>query len=125
MVRFLSMTLTLSLLGGNGCADRLGAPSEGDSAPAAEVEPAGPRLDNPEWTIVEMATAHSAFVIEVKAVDPLDALEIARLLTEPLIDRYVEILVYVRPRDSSLGLSSRRVQWTLDDGYVVTSLDAP
>ena len=72
-----------------------------------------------------MATAHSAFVIEVQAVDPSDALQIARLLTAPLADRYVEILVYVRPKDSSSGLTGRRVQWTSERGYLVTSLDSP
>ena len=83
----------------------------------------GPRLVNAEWRIIKMATAHGDLVIEVEAADRAEAATIARALTEPLKDRYDEVLVYVRGLGDKPELPPRRVHWTREHGYVDMSDD--
>ena len=55
-------------------------------------------------SIVEMATAHGAFTIEVEMAEGVDTDEIARSLIQPLQDRYAEVLVYFHARDAQTDL---------------------
>ena len=77
-------------------------------------------LVNDDWQIVEMATAHGAFTIEVEMAEGVDTDEIARSLVEPLQDRYAEVLVYFHARDAQTDLPQLRVQWTASGGYTET-----
>ena len=95
-------------------------------APSAEqVEaPRGPTempLDNAQYSILEMATTHGAFTLEVEVDADADTLVIARQLIEPIKERYAEVLVYFYDRAGDGGLPMRRVQWT--DGAEYTDVE--
>ena len=107
--------IAVSLLAVAGCGG--GAGEVPASPPAGE---ASLLLVNDDWRIVEMATAHGAFTIEVEMAEGVDTGEIARALVEPLQDRYAEVLVYFHARDAQTDLPRLRVQWTADGGYVET-----
>ena len=77
-------------------------------------------LVNDDWQIVEMATAHGAFTIEVEMAEGVDTDEIARSLIQPLQDRYAEVLVYFHARGADTDLPLLRVQWTAAGGYAET-----
>ena len=86
-------------------------------------EPAGDDsllLVNDDWRIVEMATAHGAFTIEVEIAEGVDTDEVARALIRPLQERYAEVLVYFHARDAQTDLPQLRVQWTAEGGYIET-----
>ena len=107
--------IAVSLLAIAGCGG--GAGEAPVSPPAGE---ASLRLVNDDWSIVEMATAHGAFTIEVEMAEGVDTGEIARALVEPLQDRYAEVLVYFHARGAQTDLPRLRVQWTAAGGYVET-----
>ena len=93
-----------------------------ESAPSAEQTEA-PRgsteipLDNEQYSILEMATAHGAFTLEVEVDAGADTLAIARQLIEPIKEQYAEVLVYLYDRSGDGELPMRRVQWTDGAGY--------
>ena len=76
-----------------------------------------PTLINEDFRIIEMATAHGAFTIEVEVSCKADTSAIARTLIEPLQARYAEILVYFYEQDDNAALPTSRTQWTAADGY--------
>lgn len=92
----------------------------GEAPAQPPVGEASLRLVNEDWRIVEMATAHGAFTIEVEMAEGVDTDEIARSLIQPLQDRYAEVLVYFHTRDAQTDLPEIRVQWTVAGGYVET-----
>ena len=100
-----------------GCATP--APDSLGAGPA-ETPPEGLPLISDEWEIVEMATAHGAFTIEVEVATDTDTDALARQLVEPLKPRYAEVLVYFYDREDDGGLPMVRIQWTAADGYVET-----
>ena len=107
--------LTVSLMVIAGCGGGVGeTPAQ---LPAGEE---ALLLVNDDWRIVEMATAHGAFTIEVEMAEGVDTDEIARSLIQPLQDRYAEVLVYFHARDVQTDLPQLRVQWTAGGGYVET-----
>ena len=106
--------IAVSLLAIAGCGGAGVAPAQ---PPAGE---ASLRLVNEDWRIVEMATAHGAFTIEVEMAEGVDTAEVARSLIQPLQDRYAEVLVYFHARDAQTDLPEIRVQWTAAGGYVET-----
>ena len=108
-----AIAVWLAALGG--CAGGAGG---APPLPAAEEPPL--LLVNADWRIVEMATAHGAFTIEVEAADGVDTTAVARSLIEPLQDRYAEVLVYFRDLDAQSDLPRLRVQWTAGGGYAET-----
>lgn len=75
-------------------------------------------LANEQYSIVEMATAHGAFTIEVEIAGGADTQRIARGLIEPVQDQYAEVLVYFYGREGDRELPLSRIQWTADRGYV-------
>ena len=107
--------IVVSLVAIAGCG---GGAREVPTQPPAEEAPL--RLVNEDWRIVEMATAHGAFTIEVEMAEDVDTAEIARSLIQPLQDRYAEVLVYFHARDAQDELPQSRVQWTAAGGYVET-----
>ena len=87
---------------------------------AGNDEAAPVPLVNEDWQIVEMATAHGAFTIEVEVTKGVDTCELARTLIEPLQQKYAEILVYFYEHGGKSDLPILRVQWTAADGYAKT-----
>jgi hypothetical protein len=110
----------VAALGVTGCVTEPPGPSTGVEERGTDAEP---RLVNADWSVVRMATAHGSLVVDVEAVDPADALSIARSLTEPFQDRYDEVLVHVARIGDPSGDSVRRVQWTREAGYVEFRMD--
>ena len=93
-----------------------------DVAPLAEraEAPRGPTempLDNAQYSILEMATAHGAFTLEVEVDAGVGTLALARQLIEPIKEQYAEVLVYFYDRAGDGELPMRRVQWTEGKGY--------
>ena len=113
--RSMRAAISISLLAIAGCGGGAGeAPAQ---PPAGE---ASLLLVNKDWRIVEMATAHGAFTIEVEMAEGVDTAEVSRSLIQPLQDRYAEVLVYFHARDAQTDLPQLRVQWTAAGGYVET-----
>ena len=107
------MFLCFLLAGGLGCRE---------SVPATEQHAGSLRstemlLDNEEYSILEMATAHGAFTIEVAVDSDADTLAIAEQLIAPIVTQYVEILVYFYDRADDGELRLSRVQWTNEAGF--------
>ena len=107
--------IAVSLVAIAGCG---GGAGEGPAQPPTGE--ASLLLVNDDWRIVEMATAHGAFTIEVEMAEGVDTAEVARSLIQPLQDRYAEVLVYFHARNAQTDLPQLRVQWTADGGYVET-----
>lgn len=105
------IAVSLVVIAGCGAGDTPAPPPAGDASPL---------LVNDDWRIVEMATAHGAFTIEVEMAEGVDTDEIARSLVEPLQDRYAEVLVYFHAHGADTDLPQLRVQWTAGGGYVET-----
>ena len=74
-------------------------------------------LDNESYTILEMATAHGAFTIELEIDAQADTEVLARQLVEPMQNDYAEVLVYFYDREGDGELPMKRVQWTQESGY--------
>lgn len=106
--------IAVSLVAIAGCGGAGETPAQSPSGEEALL------LVNDDWRIVEMATAHGAFTIEVEMAEGVDTDEIARSLIQPLQDRYAEVLVYFHARDAQTDLPQLRVQWTAAGGYVET-----
>ena len=72
------------------------------------------------WTVTEHLSAHNVLIAQVETAYLEDAVSIAQQLTEPIKDKYAEVLIYFhRPRRPDT-LPPRRVQWTPTTGYVET-----
>ena len=103
----------VGLLAGGAC----GAADQNETSVPKEPGVAGLPLVSDEWEIVEMATAHGAFTVEVEIARDVDTAALARQLVEPLQERYAEVLVYFYDRADDATLPLVRVQWTASDGY--------
>ena len=57
---------------------------------------------------------HHMLVVDVDAHPSADLKKIGRAIVTPVIGQYDEVLIYVRSGKSSI----RRIQWTLQNGYV-------
>ena len=80
----------------------------------------GPAIVNDAWRIVKMATAQDIFTIEVEVVDLATSFDVARMLVEPLQERYGEVLVYVYADGEGVGgyVPSKMIHWNLTEGFV-------
>jgi hypothetical protein len=72
------------------------------------------------WTVTEHLSAHNVMIAQVETAHLNDAIAIAQQLTEPLKDKYVEVLIYFHRPGRPDTLPPRRVQWTAKSGYVET-----
>jgi len=106
------VALALALVVDAGC--RQPPPVEHTELPP---DPVDAPLDNERYTILEMATAHGAFTIDLEVDAGADTQTIARQLIEPMRDDYAEVLVYFYDRAGDGELPMRRVQWTPEAGY--------
>ena len=91
----------------------------GPTAEHAEAprDPTEMPLDNRQYSILEMATAHGAFTLEVEVDKEVDTSALARQLIAPLKAQYAEVLVYFYDRAGEGELPMRRVQWTEGRAY--------
>jgi hypothetical protein len=78
---------------------------------------------NEDWTVIHQLSAHHMLVVEVETARLDEAGAIAQQLTEPVKDRYSEILVYLYRPGTHGQLAARRVQWTPTAGYVVVDYE--
>ena len=86
---------------------------------AAEPTPsAGSSGDG--WRVVHQTSAHYMLVLEVETERVAEAGPIAQQLTDPVKDRYTEVMVYLYRPGRRGSLPAARVQWTRRDGYVLT-----
>ena len=112
-MRRTAAVVVLAVVPATGCREPA-PPPERTEAPRG---PTGMPLDNPQFSILEMATAHGAFTIEVEIDADADTQVISRQLVEPIRDQYAEVLVYFYDRAGDGDLPMRRIQWTAADGY--------
>jgi hypothetical protein len=96
------------------------------TTPAMTVEVMSPRQKyNPatRWTVTEHLSAHNVLIAQVETTHLNEAASIAQQLTEPIKDKYAEVLIYFHRPGRPDTLPPRRVQWTPQGGYVETSYD--
>jgi hypothetical protein len=87
------------------------------------VEVMSPRQKfNPaaRWTVTEHLSAHNVLIAQVETEHLGDAVSIAQQLTEPIKDKYTEVMIYFHRPGRPDTLPPRRVQWTPTTGYVET-----
>jgi hypothetical protein len=70
------------------------------------------------WTVTEHLSAHNVLIAQVETDYLGDALAIAQQLTEPVKEKYAEVLIYFHRPGRPDVLPPRRVQWTPQGGYV-------
>jgi hypothetical protein len=75
------------------------------------------------WTLTEHLSAHNVLIGQVETEFLDEAMFIAQQLTEPLKDKYAEVLIYFHRPGRPDTLAPRRVQWTPKNGYVETRYD--
>ena len=93
---------------------------------AISVEVMSPRQRyNPaaRWTVTEHLSAHNVLIAQVETEFLNESVSIAQQLTEPIKDKYAEVLIYFHRPGRPDTLPPRRVQWTPKSGYVETRYD--
>ena len=96
------------------------------ATPTMTVEVMSPRQKyNPatRWTVTEHLSAHNVLIAQVETRHLNEAISIAQQLTEPIKDKYAEVLIYFHRPGRPDTLPPRRVQWTPKAGYVETSYE--
>ena len=72
------------------------------------------------WTLTDQFSAHRVLIAHVETRFLDEAVAIAQQITEPVKDRYAEILIYFHRPGRPDPLAPRRVQWTRTTGYLET-----
>jgi hypothetical protein len=96
------------------------------ATPAMTVEVMSPRQKyNPatRWTVTEHLSAHNVLIAHVETTYLDDAVAIAQQLTEPIKDKYAEVMIYFHRPGRPDTLPPKRVQWTPTSGYVETTYE--
>lgn len=75
------------------------------------------------WTVTEQLSAHNVLIAQVETAHLYEAVSIAQQLTEPIKDKYAEVLIYFHRPGRPDTLPPRRVQWTPTTGYVETAYE--
>ena len=75
------------------------------------------------WTVTEHLSAHHVLIAQVETDYLAEAVAIAQQLTEPVKNKYAEVLIYFHRPGRPDSLPPRRVQWTLKSGYVETRFE--
>lgn len=84
-----------------------------------------PHNRSTRWSVTEHLSAHRVLIAHVETKFLHEAPAIARELTEPLTDRYAEVLIYFHRPGRPDTLAPRRVQWTPAQGYSETVYEKP
>jgi hypothetical protein len=79
-----------------------------------------PHTSAARWTVTEHLSAHNVLIAQVETAYLTEALSIAQQLTEPIKDKYAEILIYFHRPGRPDTLPPRRVQWSPKGGYIQT-----
>ena len=88
---------------------------------SVDRQPARQRYNSlARWTLTEHLSAHNVLIGQVETEYLNEAMFIAQQLTEPLKDKYAEVLIYFHRPGRPDTLPPRRVQWTPRSGYVET-----
>lgn len=95
-------------------------PQAAPAAPPAARKAFLPGPSGDGWKVVHQTSAHHMLVLEVETERVTEAVQIARQLTEPVKDRYTEVMVYVFRPGRRGGLPAARVQWSHRAGYEET-----
>jgi hypothetical protein len=101
-------------------------PSVNRSDTPISVEVMAPRQKhNPasRWTVTEQLSAHHVLIAQVETEHLQEALAIAQQLTEPIKEKYAEVMIYFHRPGRPDTLPPRRVQWTPTTGYVETTYE--
>jgi hypothetical protein len=72
------------------------------------------------WTVTEHLSAHNVLIAQVETDHLNEAMTIAQQLTEPVKDKYAEVMIYFHRPGRPDTLPPRRVQWTPTNGYLET-----
>jgi hypothetical protein len=72
------------------------------------------------WSVTEHVTAHYVLIAHVETGFLAEAVAISQQITEPVKDRYSEVLIYFHRPGRPDTLPPRRVQWSVKTGYVET-----
>lgn len=97
------------------------APDTAATKKSMRVEVLSPRQKyNPatRWTVTEHLSAHNVLIAQVETNHLDEAVAIAQQLTEPIKDKYAEVLIYFHRPGRPDTLPPKRVQWTRAAGYV-------
>jgi hypothetical protein len=97
------------------------ATDTGAAKKSMRVEVMSPRQKyNPatRWTVTEHLSAHNVLIAQVETPHLDEAVAIAHQLTEPIKDKYAEVLIYFHRPGRPDTLPPKRVQWTRAAGYV-------
>jgi hypothetical protein len=73
-----------------------------------------PSSRGPVWTVTSSLGTFHILIVHVHAQPSADLKKIGRAVVTPVMDKYEEVLIYVRTGKSGL----RRIQWTPQHGYV-------
>jgi hypothetical protein len=88
---------------------------------AVDRLPSKQRYDSAtRWTVTEHLSAHNVLIAQVETEYLNEAVAIAQQLTEPLKEKYAEVLIYFHRPGRPDTLPPRRVQWSPKSGYVET-----
>ena len=90
-------------------------PTPVDRLPARQ-----PHNTTARWTVTEHLSAHNVLIAQVETLYLHEAIAIAQQLTEPIKDKYAEVLIYFHRPGRPDTLPPRRVQWSRRHGYVET-----
>ena len=90
------------------------------SIPVDAMTPRQQYNPSARWTVTEHLSAHNVLIAQVETAHLNDALSIAQQLTEPIKDKYAEVLIYFHRPGRPDTLPPKRVQWTPKTGYVET-----
>jgi hypothetical protein len=95
------------------------------STPVDRLPPRQQLNTNARWTVTEHLSAHNVLIAQVETLYLHEATAIAQQLTEPIKEKYAEVLIYFHRPGRPDTLPPRRVQWSPQHGYVETIYDAP
>jgi hypothetical protein len=73
------------------------------------------------WTVTEHLSAHHVLIAHVETTFLNEAVAIAQQLTEPIKDKYAEVMIYFHRPGRPDTLPPVRVQWTPKGGYIETA----
>lgn len=94
------------------------------SPPAVDRLPPRQRHNSlSRWTVTEHLSAHNVLIAHVETEYLPEAMAIAQQLTDPVKDKYAEVLIYFHRPGRPDTLPPRRVQWTPRSGFVETNFE--
>ena len=99
------------------------APTGTNQPPPAVSKAFLPGPSGDGWKVVHQTSAHHMLVLEVETERVVQARWIAQQLTEPVKDRYTEVMVYVFRPGRRGGLPAARVRWSHRGGYEATDYE--